>query len=1538
MADNLDIVVDTARAQKALDALGSSSEMLIQRLNALNSNTSLDKIVAALAQIESKGAKGAGDGLDKLYKAIDSLDVSKLSAAAQQLGSMANVNLSGAASSLANMQKSVSGLNANNIGAVNTSLGQTASAANGASKGFDSFATAVRNAVGQVGGMTANAATMAGAFASAGGSVQSLVGHLQNLLGVSKTTATAMLALGAAVAFKQLAQQAAELAQAVAGPSVQIERFKSSLDSIAGAGSGAKAFEELSKITKTVGGNIGQMLDPFQKFVIAAKSAGVEMQTSINVFRGFQTGLTATGASAQQTERVFNALQQMMSKGTVQAEELKGQLGDSMAGALDIASKSMGVTTKELLKMVEGGKVLAIDLLPKMARELENTFGEMARQRMRGYTGQLDTLKNNVFLLSAAFGQGALGGAVAGLTVIMNQLNTAMQMPGMESFVRMMGDLAGGVLTAVGTALGAIVNGLSLVAGAVGGVYLGITNLAKYIASLTENVSIFGVSLNGLIGGLSGFAIQAVAAAGAAAIMVKSVQALAASSLVTTLLGWGGAVGTFAKTLFTIAPAAQAATSGMSVLGAANASLAAQAAASTGVMAKLTSGLSAIPLIGAPIVSIITGIGAAFTNLWAVMKLNPFVSIIAALGGVIAMANQFGVFDKITDSFKKASLAADAAKTSTALYTEAAERLANRAKIGAEAIYDAALKFTTYAERAERSKQAIKELEDQQKELSNATAEAGRQMKEHELREKSYQESVKASTEALKYKIDREKESRATSQELEKIANLNAQSNQLTADSHKKTADSSAKLNEALKQNTIQYDVNAASINRYNNQIKENDAAIRASESGLQSAKARQEELGIAMQRSEAEVEKQKKMFHDYGTILTESEQGLVKIIERTGKYGTEAGTLAVQLGNVLRPQGEWLKLLNGEITLNQSKIAANQELIDMLQKEKDAILAKVAAGQKLSELDDIMLKQANIGLDSIKKTQSGLIDVTLAQQALTLAREKYNGSITAAAKALADDLIAQGKSADATKIASDALKLAAEQATGAKTEVSSLSGVVESAKGVWKGFSDTIGEVWKGFVTNNQTEAVKKSMGDMATSTEKAKAGFAGIETSAAALAGSFGSLSQNVGPVKDALPSISDSFVKMKEPLVAIGPLLTPIATSFTSLGTSLPITSSAIAAMSTSVNTMIEPLSRLNEPLAKMRVAFEGMAVPLPTINDAFNGMVISFPQLAESGTKVATAFTSIGTTIDKIKELPAAVTTLTTSMTGMTTTAETLIEKTTLLVDKTKTALDAFAKSKEATDTFATNMGSARSAMDDTISKLDELIKKAQEAADAMSKVNGGGGGGGSDKITAGSQRLGGMSGASPQSTSLSVGAFAGAPKLAMGIGNTNDLVKRGGGGYPTILHPNEAVVPLPRGRGIPVDMRVSGGEELQMATASAAKTMKALGDLDVAQMVQQTNRAGYNSPLEALGGRGAVGSPSRGSKALEEPAAVESARMARNRAGVAGAVSQTVSATGGAPVSVNMTVNVKDADSFKRSQPQIQADMFRAISRQAAKDR
>jgi len=130
----------------------------------------------------------------------------------------------------------------------------------------------------------------------------------------------------------------------------------------------------LTKTSEDFGVEIGSLTKQFIQFYVSAKDkiSGNEIQ---DIFRSITKAGASMGLSTQQQEKAFLALNQMMSKGTIQAEELRGQLGEALPGALGIMAKAVGVNEAELAKMMKAGQLLSADVLPKFAKQLEITYG-----------------------------------------------------------------------------------------------------------------------------------------------------------------------------------------------------------------------------------------------------------------------------------------------------------------------------------------------------------------------------------------------------------------------------------------------------------------------------------------------------------------------------------------------------------------------------------------------------------------------------------------------------------------------------------------------------------------------------------------------------------------------------------------------------------------------------------------------------------------------------------------------------------------------------------------------------------------------------------------------------------------------------------------------------------------------------------------------------------------------------------------------------------------------------------------------------------
>ena len=173
--------------------------------------------------------------------------------------------------------------------------------------------------------------------------------------------------------------QVVEFGRAVLDTGIKVDSLQRSFVAISGSTENMIGeFEFLRATAGRTGQNMYALADSYRQLTATTQGTVLEGQKTRDMFSSMSEAAAVLGLSTDKVELSLKAFAQMASKGTVQMEELKGQLGDSLPGALKIAASAMGVTQKALIKMIEKGEVLASDLLPKMSAELHKMYGEAA--------------------------------------------------------------------------------------------------------------------------------------------------------------------------------------------------------------------------------------------------------------------------------------------------------------------------------------------------------------------------------------------------------------------------------------------------------------------------------------------------------------------------------------------------------------------------------------------------------------------------------------------------------------------------------------------------------------------------------------------------------------------------------------------------------------------------------------------------------------------------------------------------------------------------------------------------------------------------------------------------------------------------------------------------------------------------------------------------------------------------------------------------------------------------------------------------------
>ena len=180
--------------------------------------------------------------------------------------------------------------------------------------------------------------------------------------GLANTAAAALLRVGSAVG--RLPGAIVEAGVAAEGLE---KRFRFAFD---GAAEGARQLDFVRSEAQRLGIDFAAAAQSYAGLAAATRGTALEGAATREAFTAVAEAARVMGLSTSEAQGALTALERIASKGTVSAEELRGQLGERLPGAFQIAARAMGVSTAELERMLAAGELLAVDFLPRFAEQI----------------------------------------------------------------------------------------------------------------------------------------------------------------------------------------------------------------------------------------------------------------------------------------------------------------------------------------------------------------------------------------------------------------------------------------------------------------------------------------------------------------------------------------------------------------------------------------------------------------------------------------------------------------------------------------------------------------------------------------------------------------------------------------------------------------------------------------------------------------------------------------------------------------------------------------------------------------------------------------------------------------------------------------------------------------------------------------------------------------------------------------------------------------------------------------------------------------
>lgn len=170
---------------------------------------------------------------------------------------------------------------------------------------------------------------------------------------------------------------------------IALQQTQASVTAIFGGAEGLNNLRFLKTIAKEAGQSLTDLEEAYRSFAPSAVLAGASQEDVNKIFKDFSETATVLHLSTDQVKSLYLALEQMYAKTTVQSEEIKKQLGNTLPGAVEIGAKAwerainagkasseqVKVSVADFMAAMKKNLVITKEFAPYFAEEYRKIFG-----------------------------------------------------------------------------------------------------------------------------------------------------------------------------------------------------------------------------------------------------------------------------------------------------------------------------------------------------------------------------------------------------------------------------------------------------------------------------------------------------------------------------------------------------------------------------------------------------------------------------------------------------------------------------------------------------------------------------------------------------------------------------------------------------------------------------------------------------------------------------------------------------------------------------------------------------------------------------------------------------------------------------------------------------------------------------------------------------------------------------------------------------------------------------------------------------------